>query len=175
MDDLKKKYGNDIRIVYKMLVVHQQQAMSSALAFCAAAKQGKAVQYDNLIWEKSYKARQFDPDQCWTTDTGCPIMNSIAQELQLDAAKFKADMKSCTQSVQNDMKDVQRFGVGATPSFFINGRYISGAVPLDNFVSVIDEELKKANERIQQGTPAAQYYQQWVLDKGLKTLETPKG
>ena len=29
-------------------------------------------------------------------------------------------------------------------------------------------------ERVQQGTPAAQYYQQWVLDKGLKTLEAPK-
>ena len=35
---------------------------------------------------------------------------------------------------------------------------------------MIDEELKKANERIQQGTPAAEYYQQWVIDKGLKTL-----
>ena len=173
MDDLKKKYGNDLRIAYKMLVVHPQ-AMSSALAFCAAAKQNKAMQVDALIWEKSYKARQFDPDQCWTSDNGCPLLNSIAQEAQLDTNKFKADMKGCQQIVQNDMKDVQRLGVGATPAFFINGRYISGAVPLDNFVTVIDEELKKANERIQQGTPAAQYYQQWVVDKGLKTLEAPK-
>jgi hypothetical protein len=64
--------------------------------------------------------------------------------------------------------------VGATPAFFINGRFISGAVPIDNFITVIDEELKKANERIQQGTAKAQYYQQWVVDKGLKTLEAPK-
>src|SRR5262245_28765366 len=71
MDDLKKRYGKDIRIVYKQLVVHAQQATSGALAFCAAAKQGKGPQMDSLIWEKSFKARQFDPDQCWTTDAGC--------------------------------------------------------------------------------------------------------
>jgi hypothetical protein len=72
------------------------------------------------------------------------------------------------------MRDLQKFGVGATPSFFINGRVNSGAVPIANVVTVIDDDLKKANERIQQGTPAAQYYQQWVIDKGLKTLEAPK-
>jgi protein-disulfide isomerase len=174
MDDLHKKYGNDIRVVYKQLVVHPNTAMSGALAFCAAAKQGKSTQFDNLIWEKSFKARQFDPDKCWESDAGCPLMTSFAQELGLDASKFKADMKGCTAVVQNDMRALQSFGVGATPSFFINGRFISGAVPIDQFTTVIDEELKKANDRIQQGTPAAQYYQQWVMDKGLKTLEAPK-
>ena len=149
--------------------------MSGALAFCAASRQGKTKEMDNLIWEKSFKARQFDPDKCWESDAGCPLLSSLAQELQLDANKFKADMKGpCQTLVQNDMRALQAFGVGATPSFFINGRFISGAVPIDQFTSVIDEELKKANERIQQGTPAAQYYQQWVVDKGLKTLEAPK-
>ena len=148
--------------------------MSGALAYCAAAKQGKGAAMDNLIWEKSFKARQFDPDKCWEADAGCPLMNGFAQELQLDAAKFKTDMKGCQGLVQADMRALQQFGVGATPSFFINGRFISGAVPIDQFVAVIDEELKKANERIQQGTPQAQYYQQWVIDKGLKALEPPK-
>jgi predicted DsbA family dithiol-disulfide isomerase len=88
--------------------------------------------------------------------------------------KFKEDMKGCQQLVQNDMRELQKFGVGATPSFFINGRFMSGAMPIDNFVTIIDEELKKANEKIQAGTPAGQYYQQWVMDKGLKGLEAPK-
>lgn len=174
MDDLKKKYGDDLRIVTKHLVVHPNTAMSGALAYCAASKQGKAHEIDKLIWEKSFKARQFDPDKCWESDAGCPLLNSFAQELGLDANKFKADMKGCVPHIQNDMRSLQQFGVGATPAFFINGRFISGAVPLDNFTTVIDEELKKANERIQQGTPKAQYYQQWVLAKGLKTLEAPK-
>ncbi len=174
MDDLHKKYGNDVRVVYKQLVVHPNTAMSGALAFCAASKQGKSTQMDGLIWDKSFKARQFDPDKCWETDAGCPLMNSFAQELGLDAAKFKQDMKGCQVVVNADMKALQAFGVGGTPAFFINGRFISGAVPTDQFVTVIDEELKKANERIQQGTPQAQYYQQWVVDKGLKSLEAPK-
>jgi protein-disulfide isomerase len=173
MDDLHKKYGNDLRVVYKQLVVHPQTAMTGALAFCAAAKQGKGTQMDALIWDKGFKARAFDADQCWTSGN-CEKVNAFAQELQLDMGKFKEDMKGCQQLVQNDMRDLQRLGVGATPAFFINGRFISGAVPIDNFVTVIDEEMKKANERIQQGTQKAQYYQQWVVDKGLKTLEAPK-
>jgi hypothetical protein len=47
-------------------------------------------------------------------------------------------------------------------------------MPIENFTALIDEELKKANERVQQGTPAKDYYQTWVVDKGLKTLEPPK-
>jgi protein-disulfide isomerase len=174
MEDLRKKYGNDLRVVSKQLVVHPTTAMSGALAFCAASKQGKAKEMDALIWDKSFKARQYPPDKCWDQDAGCELLNGFATELKLDLNKFKADMKSCSSVVQTDMRDLQKFGVGATPSFFINGRFISGAVPIDNFVTVIDEELKKANERIQQGTPAAQYYQQWVVDKGLKQLEAPK-
>lgn len=39
---------------------------------------------------------------------------------------------------------------------------------------MIDEELEKANEKVAQGTPAAAYYQTWVVDKGLETVEMPK-
>jgi predicted DsbA family dithiol-disulfide isomerase len=153
------------------MVVHPTTAMSGALAYCAASRQGKAIEIDNLIWEKSFKARKFDPDHCWDQDTGCPNLLSIAQELALDTNKFKADMKGdCNKVVQSDMRDLQKLAVSATPSFFINGRFISGAVPIDNFVAVIDEELKKANERIQQGTPQAQYYQKWVMEKGLQSV-----
>ena len=173
MDDLRKKYGDDIRIVSKHLIVHPPTATSTALAFCAAMKQGKAKQMDTLLWDKIFKGRTFDGDKCWESD-GCTNLNNLATELQLDVAKFKADMKACMPIVQQDMRDLQKLGVAATPSFFINGRFMSGAMPLDNFVQIIDEELKKANERIQQGTPKAQYYQQWVIDKGLKTLEAPK-
>jgi len=186
MDDLMKKYGNDLRVVYKQLVVHPRNAMAGALAFCAAGKQGKHKDMDRLIWDKGFNVRQMDmsdvpaaegggqPQKCWDTADGCKNVVSYAQELQLDVNKFKQDMKACMPNVQNDMKHLQALMVSSTPAFFVNGRYISGAVPIENFIAVIDEELKKANERIGQGTPAAQYYQQWVLDKGLKTVEMPK-
>jgi protein-disulfide isomerase len=186
MEDLHKKYGNDIRVVYKQLVVHPRNAMAGALAFCAAAKQGKHKDMNRLIWDKGFTGRQLDnsdvtpaegggqPVKCWDTPEGCKNVVSYAQELQLDVNKFKADMKECQGHVNNDMKHLQALLVGATPAFFVNGRYISGAVPIDNFISVIDEELKKANERIAQGTPAAAYYQTWVVEKGLKSVEPPK-
>ena len=98
----------------------------------------------------------------------------VAQELGLNADKFKADMKGeCQAAMQKDMRELQVLGVAATPAFFVNGRYLSGAQPIDQFVALIDEELKKANEKIQAGTPAASYYQQVILDKGLKQLEKP--
>lgn len=181
MDELRKKYGDDLRIVYKQLVVHPQIAMAGALAACAADKQGKFKELDNLLWDEGFKNRQFDKDipaaeagappaKCWDAPQGCTTVIGFAQKLGLNVDKFKADMKGCQQLVQKDMKELQGLGVAATPSFFINGRFISGAMPIDNFIPLIDEELKKANEAIQKGAPAATYYQDAVVAKGQKTL-----
>jgi protein-disulfide isomerase len=184
MDELRKRYGNDLRIVFKQFVVHPQTATAPALAFCAAAKQGKFLQMDQLLWDKGFKARQFDKDaqaeaggqtqRCWESTAGCPIVVGFAQELGLNVDKFKADMKGeCQALIQKDQRDLQALGVGATPSFFVNGRFMSGAMPIDNFAALIDEELKKANEKIASGVPAASFYQQVVVEKGLKQLEKP--
>lgn len=184
MSELRKKYGNDVRIVYKQLVVHPQTATAGALAVCAANKQGKFKEMDDLLWDKGFKNRQFDKDapaeaggkaqRCWESAAGCPIVLGFAQELGLNIDKVKADMKGeCMALIQKDQRELQALGVSGTPAFFINGRYLSGAQPLDRFVALIDEELKKANEKIQAGTPAASYYQQVVLDKGLKQLDKP--
>ncbi|HEY4241254.1 MAG TPA: thioredoxin domain-containing protein [Kofleriaceae bacterium] len=184
MEQLRKKYGNDLRIVYKQFVVHPQVATAGALAACAANKQGKFTQMDQLLWDKGFKGRSFDKDaatpgengstKCWDSAAGCPVVTGFAQEIGLNVDKFKADMKGdCQGLIQKDMKELQQLGVAATPSFFVNGRFLSGAMPIDNFSTLIDEELKKANERVQSGTPAASYYQTWVLEKGLKSLEAP--
>jgi len=185
MEELRKKYPNDLRIVHKQFVVHPQQATAGALAACAADKQGKFKELDALLWDKGYKNRQFDKDatpaeaggsvKCWDSPAGCPIVVGFAQELNLNLDKFKADMKGdCQQLVAKDMRELGMLGVGSTPTFFINGRYMVGAAPTDSFVQLVEEELKKANERIAAGTPAASYYQQAVLDKGLKQLERPQ-
>jgi len=166
MDELRKKYGNDLRIVYKQYVVHPQVATTGALAFCAASKQGKGVELDRLLWDKGFKGRQFDKDRCWESADGCPVVVGFAKELQLDEARLAADMKGCAALVQKDMTDLRALGVGGTPAFFVNGRFLTGAMPLDGFSAVIDEELKKANDRIAAGASQAGYYQQWVLDKG---------
>lgn len=183
MDQLKAKYGKDIRIVYKQFVVHPQVATAGALAFCAAAKQGKGFDMDKILWEKGFKAHNYDkdasgeggaPQKCWESKDGCPVVLGYAKELGLKEDQFKQDMKDCQQLTQKDMKDLQTLGVGATPSFFINGRFMSGLASADAYSTLIDEEMKKANERIQAGTPQASYYQEWVVNKGQKTLDAPK-
>jgi protein-disulfide isomerase len=186
MEDLRKKYGNDLRVVSKQLVVHPKNAMAAALAFCAAAKQGKHKEMDRLIWDKGFNARQMDnsdvapaeagaqPQKCWDLPDGCKNVVGYAEELQLDVPKFKADMKACQGHIAKDGKDFQPLMVNATPSFFVNGRYVTGGFSIESFSKVIDEELEKANERIAQGTPAAAYYQTWVVERGLKAVELPK-
>lgn len=191
MDELVAKYPGDVRVVSKQLVVHPNNAMAGALAYCAAGRQGKHLQMDDLIWDKGFnnnrtldnsdvvpaaaEAGSAEPGQkpkkvkCWDTAEGCKHVVSYAQELGLDVPKFKQDMKDCQASVAKDGEDMRKLLVSATPAFFVNGRYISGAVPLEQFVPVIEEELKKAKERVQQGTPRASYYQQWVVEKGQKT------
>jgi protein-disulfide isomerase len=183
MEEITKKYGADVRIVDKQFVVHPQSATAPALAACAAHKQGRFEQMDKLIWQKVFSAKNFDKDKqvegqgaqrCWESSEGCPIVVGLAQELQLNIEKFKADMKGeCQDYIQRDQAALKKLGMSATPGFFINGRWISGAQQLGTFTTVIDQELKKANERIAAGTAQASYYQQWVVDKGLKSLEKP--
>jgi protein-disulfide isomerase len=180
LEEIVKKYGADVRIISKQFVVHPQSATAPALAACAAHKQGRFEQMDKLLWEKVFAAKNFDKDKqgdqgaqrCWDTPEGCPIVVGLAQELQLNMEQFKADMKGqCQQFIQRDQAAMRQLGMSATPGFFINGRWISGAQQLGTFTAVIDDELKKANERIAAGTPKASYYQTWVVEKGLKTLD----
>jgi len=180
LDDLRKKYGSDLRLVFKQLVVHPRNATAAALASCAADKQQKYVQMDKLLWDDGFNQRQLDlsdttttgaaGQKCWDTPDGCPIVVGFAKKLGLSVSRFKSDMRECQQTVQQGMRELQAFSVAATPSFFINGRFMSGAMPIENFSALIDEELAKADARIAQGTKKSRYYQQWVLDEGLKSL-----
>lgn len=172
---LRKKYGNDLRIVYKQFVVHGATAMPSALAACAAGKQKKFPRLDKLLWEEGYLGRRIDTaygiSKCWETADGCPVVSGFARQAGLDLTRFQADMRACATVVEDGMRQLQSLGVAATPSFFINGRYLSGAQPATAFEAVIDEELGRANDRIQLGSSKATYYKEWVIDRGHKTLD----
>jgi protein-disulfide isomerase len=179
LDDLMQQYGKDLRIVYRTRLVHPRNAMAAALAMCAADKQKKFAAMDTTIWEKGFQTRQLDlsevdlgngPQKCWDTPDSCKNVVDHAKEIGLDLARFKTDLKSCVKFVNDDDADAGTFAVNATPTFFINGRPLSGAQPVQAFAAVIDEELKKANDRIKQGTPKGRYYKAWVVDKGEKSV-----
>lgn len=164
---IHEAYGDRVRVVYAPFVVHPQTATLPAQATCAGYRQGKFKEIDELLWEKVFKTRKFEEE----------LILSLGKEVPgMDAGKYAADLKSkdCETWVQKHMQSLSMLGVGATPAFFINGRFLSGAQPFPAFKTIIDEELKKAEERVAQGTPAESYYKTWVVEKGLQKLEPPK-
>lgn len=124
--------------------------------------QGKFSEVEHGIWEKAYSKRDFSPAN----------LESIAKAAGLDMAKYKVDHDgACKERIRKDQADVSAVGTTGTPAFYINGRFLSGARPIDQFKKLIDEELKKANDRIGKGEASvANYYDKFVFQKGLKKL-----
>jgi predicted DsbA family dithiol-disulfide isomerase len=143
-------------------VVHPQSATEPALAACAAGKQGKFKKMYDDIWTKAYAKRDFKPE----------TMEKIAKEAGLDMGKYKTDKDGvCKKEVAQDQADLRAVGTSGTPAFYINGRFLSGARPVAQFKTLVDEELKKANAAIgKNGLTAANYYQKTVMEKGKKKL-----
>jgi len=157
--------------VFKHFVVHPQIAMTPALATCAAGMQGKFWDFEKAVWGSAWDLQtgpRMKDAQLLNEDN----MVKIATDMKLNVDKFKTDMKGdkCKNDVNGSMAMLSKLGVRGTPAFFINGRYLSGAQPIDAFKSVIDEEIKKADESIKAGTKPADYYQTAVVEKGKKTL-----
>jgi protein-disulfide isomerase len=165
-----KEYHGNVRVVFKNMVVHPQVVMDAHKAGCAAAKQGKFVAFKNAFWEKA-----FDP-YASTRDSaklGEDNILAIARDLGLDAARLKADMTSteCEARIEDDMQELSKFHVNSTPTFFINGKHLGGALPKEEFKKLIDEQLKIAKAS---GIPGADYYDKVVFAKGEKQFRSKK-
>jgi protein-disulfide isomerase len=158
-----EKYGDKVKIVYKPYIVHPDIATDASLAVCAAHQQGKFDKMDPLLWDKAFGARNFKAEN----------IEAIATEAGLDMKRYAKDVATCKEQVVRHQTELAGFGQGATPTFFVNGRYIVGARP-EPLHALIDQELAKADERIKSGTKVADYYKTWVLDKGLKKFEPPR-
>src|SRR5712664_3394682 len=114
------------------MVVHPDTATIPALAVCAAQKQNKFEAMEKLIWEKGWS----DPGGAPRPDNlGREAMEGFAKKPKLDMAKFKADLDSegCKQQLADNKAMLQRLGVRGTPGFFVNGRYLVGAQPIERF------------------------------------------
>lgn len=70
-------------------------------------------------------------------------LKAYAKELKLDTNKFNSclDSKKYANTVSEDMNYAQTVGVGGTPASFINGKFLSGAQPFENFKEIIDKEI----------------------------------
>lgn len=162
LDQLLRDYKGDLKIVYRHLVVHPQTAYEPAWAACAAGRQGKFDRMDDLIWDEGFAAgRNLSRDH----------METLARKAGLDLGRFRTDRDGpCKKTVIDDQAALARVGLRGTPGFYINGRFLSGAQPLEAFKRLIEEELTKANARIKAGTRRADYYDEFVIGGGKTSL-----
>jgi protein-disulfide isomerase len=72
-------------------------------------------------------------------------LKATAAELGLDPQAFGECLDSAKHEAawHADQEQGNAYGVSGTPAFFINGRFLSGAQPYENFAQVVDDELQR--------------------------------
>jgi protein-disulfide isomerase len=130
---LLSSYGDRLRLVYRHLPLpNHPNARPAAEASGCANEQGRFWEYHDRLFANQSKLTP-------------PDLKQHAADLGLDTAKFNAcvDSRKFQKDVDADLDAAQLLGVSGTPHFFINGRALSGAQPLENFKAIIDEELAR--------------------------------
>lgn len=126
-------YGDQVKLVYKNYPLpFHEYAQDAAIAALCAKDQGKFWEYHDTLFENQESLKITD-------------LKKYASDLGLKTQDFNTclDNKKYKDWVQVDMTEGNRVGVSGTPTFFINGRLLSGAQPFENFQAMIEEELKR--------------------------------
>ncbi|MCE9574487.1 MAG: thioredoxin domain-containing protein [Deltaproteobacteria bacterium] len=164
VEQIRAAYPKDVRVVNKYFLIHGPPAIGPGMAACAASKQGKFSEMKKAIWGKLFNEEgKVQQDQL-----GADNMKKLAADLGLKADQFEADMNSpeCQGWLESSQATLQPLGTTGTPSFYINGRHVGGALPFEQMKAIIDEELAAADKAIAGGVKQAEYYNQEILGKG---------
>lgn len=131
VDQVLEAYPGKIQLFFRHfpLDFHKQAPKASEAAMCAG-EQNKFWEYHDVLFKNQDKLMPED-------------LTRHAEGLGLDSAKFNECLNSnkYAATVQKDLEAGKKLGVTGTPAFFINGRMISGAQPIEEFKRVIDTEL----------------------------------
>jgi protein-disulfide isomerase len=132
---LKDKYKDKIKVVFKNfpLPFHNQAKQASMAAMCANE------QSTDLFWKMHDK---LFADQSKLDSVS---LKATAKTLGADEKKFNEcyDSNKYLEYVENDIKQGTDLGIKSTPTFFVNGQLIAGALPIEEFSKIIDEQLSK--------------------------------
>ncbi len=132
--ELLGRYGEKVKLVHRDFPIDQLHpgARKAHEAARCANDQGKFWAYHDTLYANAPKA---SPEE----------LKAYAREVGLDLPAFEQCLGSGTYqaAVQKDVEEGARAGVTGTPAFFINGRLLSGAQPLERFVQVIEDELAR--------------------------------
>ena len=115
---IQQRLGNELRFVFRNFPLNQAHPMAqlAAEAAEAAGAQGKFWEMHDALFENQ--------DQL-----GQELVETLVTRLQLDAARFEADLeeRKFQSRVKLDFMGGVRSGVNGTPGFFINGQRYDGS------------------------------------------------
>jgi len=129
-----ENYGQHIRYVYRDYAQLTPESFPAAMAAECGNEQG-------AFWD--FHTEFFNNQQILGRD----FYIETAEKLGLDVDEYTAclDENRYEDEVQLDLFDGQIEGVRGTPGFFINGKFLSGALPYTFFERAIKQGLDKAN------------------------------
>jgi protein-disulfide isomerase len=125
---LQADLGDKVAFTYKDFPIHSRSGKAAEATRCAG-KQGK-------FWElhdELYRSKELDVDQ----------LKAQARALKLDSPEFDKCLDSGEQAaaVERDHKEGARLGISGTPSFFINGHFMSGALDYATLRQIVEQQL----------------------------------
>jgi protein-disulfide isomerase len=147
--EILKEYGDRITFVYKdypLVEIHPWATHAAVDANCLAAQNGDAYwDFADYIHANQHEvsnektpAARFDALDRLTILQG--------QKHNLDVVKLQSCVKAQDDSaVKASMKEAEGIGVEATPTLFVNGEKVDGAVPPSELRAALDRALKDAN------------------------------
>jgi protein-disulfide isomerase len=162
LDQLRRSYGEELRLVFKHrpLPFHDR-ATPAALAAEAAREQGKFWEMHDKLFANQ---RALGPEE----------LEGYARAVGLDVGRWRAALAGpqARARVDADAALAEQLAVQGTPTFFVNGRPLIGAQPLDRFRALIDEELARADAALAAGVIRPRLYEVLTRD-GLAKAPPP--
>ena len=134
---LLQRYPGRVRLVHRDFPLgNHPQAQAAAEAAHCAGEQGRFFEYRHGLMVEPGDMQEAD-------------LRARAAALKLDLPAFGSCLSTRRHRsvVESSLKEGQDLGVSSTPTFFANGRMVLGARPLEDFVEIVEEELKRAPGR----------------------------
>ncbi|MBN3037658.1 MAG: thioredoxin domain-containing protein [Candidatus Diapherotrites archaeon] len=127
---LKEEYGDKLRLVFKNFLPNSQSGTSMT------AEAGECAHEQGKFWEFADKLFAGE-------DMAARTVRNTAEELGLDIDKFDYCMNTqfYANEVAADNLEAIQVGASGSPTFFVNGRIVRGAQPIEEFRDLIEEEL----------------------------------
>jgi len=165
MDNLVEDYGDDLRVVYRAFTVPgMARGEQGAEAAYAAGAQGK-------FWDMHRRlfAQGGELDR--------PALRAHAEALGLDVPRFLDDLDTGAHAAQRmrHRRQAKELGVTGLPASFVNGLYLPGFADEATWHGVIDEEIRRARELVQQGTPRAEVYASFMRSATTRPVGAAPG